>query len=208
MIPEGTVFVIDDDRDLREALCWMLEGVGLKVEIFANGGEFLAAYDTEKPGCLVIDVRMPGMSGLELQDELAVLGSEIPVIIITGYGDVPTAVRAMKQGAVDFIEKPFSDQILLDRIYDCLKRDANMRSRRKRQQKVLVELGRLTPRERQVMELVVAGRTSKAIAQDLEISAKTVEVHRARVMRKLNVANLADLIRLVRGASESPADTP
>ena len=208
MIPEGTVFVIDDDRDLREALCWMLEGVGLKVEIFANGGEFLAAYDTEKPGCLVIDVRIPGMSGLELQDELTALGSEIPVIIITGHGDVPTAVRAMKQGAVDFIEKPFSDQILLDRIYDCLKRDTDMRSRRKRQQEVRVELGRLTPRELQVMELVAAGRTSKAIAQDLEISVKTVEVHRARVMRKLNVVNLADLIRLVRGASESPADTP
>lgn len=207
MIPDGTVFVVDDDRDLREALRWMLEGVGLTVKIFANADEFLIAYDPDKPGCLVIDVRMPGMSGLELQDEVAARGGEIPVIIITGHGDVPTAVRAMKQGAADFLEKPFNDQILLDRIYDCFKRDACMRRRRMQQQEVHSELGRLTPRERQVMELVAAGQTSKTIAEDLEISAKTVEVHRARAMQKLGAANLADLIRLVRGALEDPADT-
>jgi len=206
MVPEATVFIVDDDRDLRDALCWMVEGVGLKVKPFANGDDFLAAYDPDESGCLVIDVRMPGMSGLELQDEVAARGGEIPIIVITGYGDVPTAVRAMKKGAADFIEKPFSDQALLEKIYLCLKCDSETRSRSKRQGELHAKLDRLTPRERQVMELVVVGQTSKTIAKNLEISVKTVEVHRSRLMKKLGAKNLADLIGLVRDSKGSGAD--
>jgi FixJ family two-component response regulator len=198
MSSEPTVFIVDDDADVRQAMRWLIESVGLKAETYADGRAFLESYDADKPGCLVTDVRMPGISGLELQEELAARGSELPVIIITGFGDVPTAVRALRSGAVDFIEKPFNDQALLERIQRCIEEDARNRSKRVEKTEVAARVARLTQRERDVMGLVVAGRTSKAIAGNLDIAFNTVQAHRARVMRKMEAANLADLVRMVR----------
>ena len=194
--PTPTVYVVDDDPAMRSSLRWLIESVGLSVRTCSSAREFLATYRDGEPGCLVLDVRMPGMSGLDLQAELSRQHIDIPILIITGYAEVPLAVRAMKAGAFDFIEKPFSDQTLLDRIRAAVARDEVARRRRVAREMVQARMRLLTPRERDVMERVVAGKSNKVIASDLNLSMKTVEVHRAHVMEKLQADSLAELIRL------------
>ena len=167
-----TVFVVDDDPAIRESLRWLIESVGLNVKVFSTAREFLEGYDPSSAGCLVLDVRMPGMSGLDLQNELAARAIHVPIIIITGHAEVPVAVRALKAGAMDFIEKPFSDQLLLDRIRRAIEVDAEARRVRSEQAEVAARLGQLTPRERQVMDLVIAGKANKVIASELDLSPK------------------------------------
>jgi len=202
-----TVYVVDDDPAMRSSLRWLIESVGLIVRTCASAQEFLRTYQPTDPGCLVLDVRMPGMSGLDLQNELAARKIHIPILIITGYAEVPLAVRAMKAGAFDFIEKPFSDQTLLDRIRAAVAQDEVSRRRRAVRAEVLARLRLLTARERDVLNRVVTGKSNKVIAAELDLSTKTVEVHRAHVMDKLKAASLADLIRLWLLASED-ADPP
>jgi two-component system, LuxR family, response regulator FixJ len=200
--PEPTVFVVDDDRAMRESLSWLLDSVGLHVRSYATAADFLADYDPAQPGCLVLDVRMPGMSGLDLQAELARRGVELPTIVITGHAEVSMAVRAVKSGAIDFIEKPFSDQLLLDRVRQALEMDRQAREVRSRREDARRRLATLTAREREVLNLVVAGRANKEIASELGVSPKTVEVHRAHVMSKMCVDSLAELIRITLLAGE------
>ena len=200
--PEPTVFVVDDDRAMRESLSWLLDSVGLHVRSYATAADFLADHDPAQPGCLVLDVRMPGMSGLDLQAELARRGVELPTIVITGHAEVSMAVRAVKSGAIDFIEKPFSDQLLLDRVRQALEIDRQAREVRSRREDARRRLATLTAREREVLNLVVAGRANKEIAFELGVSPKTVEVHRAHVMSKMCVDSLAELIRVTLLAGE------
>lgn len=200
MIPEPTVFVVDDDAAIRKSLRFLIESVGLHVETFATAEQFLERYDRRRAGCLLLDVRMPGMSGLHLQDELVVRKVRLPIIIITAYAEVSTAVGALRKGAVDFIEKPFSDQVLLDRVLHAIEIDRRARQAEAEEAVTAERLAQLTVREREVMDGVVVGKANKVIATELGISEKTVESHRARVMKKLGVETLADLIRLALGA--------
>ncbi len=200
-----TVFVVDDDATVREGVQWLLESVELAAETYASAHDFLAAYDPGRPGCLVLDVRMPGLSGLEAQARLAARGGRLPVIVITGHADVPMAVRAMKAGAVDFLEKPFSDQVLLDAVQRALAADSECRKRRARRDGLRARLALLTVRERDVLDLVLAGASNKVIAARLDVSDRTVEAHRARVMEKTQAQTVAELARLVLEA-ESPPD--
>jgi FixJ family two-component response regulator len=200
--PEPTVFVVDDDRAMRDSLSWLLDSVGLRVRSYATAADFLADHDPAQPGCLVLDVRMPGMSGLDLQAELARRGVELPTIVITGHAEVSMAVRAVKAGAIDFIEKPFSDQLLLDRVRQALEIDLEAREVRRRREDARRRLATLTGREREVLNLVVAGKANKEIAFELGVSPKTVEVHRAHVMSKMCVDSLAELIRITLLAGE------
>ena len=198
MTGEPTVYVIDDDLAVRDSIQFLLESAGLQARTFPSAAAFLAACDPcvePMPGCLVVDLRLPGISGLELQEELRRRGLDLPAIVITGHGDVPAAVRAMKAGAVDFIEKPFNDQQLLDRIREALVRDERHRQLRTQRDEVAQCAARLTRRERQVMALVAQGKLNKQIATELHLSPKTVEVHRAHVMKKMQVGSLADLVR-------------
>ncbi len=192
----ATVYVIDDDDAVREALGALLGSVGLNHRGFASSEAFLDVADRHMRGCLLLDVRMPGMSGLELQRKLQDQGIAMPVIIITGHGDVPMAVRAMKAGATDFIEKPFNEQYLLDRIQVCLKDDHEQWHTRQVQNEASVRFGNLTPREKAVMELIAAGNHTKKIAAQLDIQDRTVDVHRFNIMRKVGVRTLAELLRL------------
>ena len=191
-----TVFVVDDDEEVRDSLSLLLESVGLAVASHASAHEFLDAYDPDRSGCLVLDVRMPGMSGVELLDRLNELHSILPVIIITGHGDVPMAVKAMKAGAVDFLQKPFNEQELLDRVNQALEDDAGRRRELGERRGVLDRLQTLTPRERQVMELIVDGKANKNVAGELGVSQRTVEIHRARVMEKTRASSFAHLVRM------------
>src|SRR5437899_3041651 len=193
---EPTVFVVDDDADLRESLGWLFESAGLRVKSYSTAQEFLTDYKPEEPGCLLLDVRMPGLSGLDLQEELRRRGVPPPIIIMTGHARVPMAVRALKGGAIDFIQKPFSDQELLERIRQAIDLDRGTRQMRTEAAKFAALLTHLTPREREVMGLVIAGKPNKIIAADLGISPKTVEIHRGRVMEKLKVESGAELVRL------------
>jgi two-component system response regulator FixJ len=205
--PQRTVCVVDDDEAVARSLEALLGSVGLRVETFGSAQDFLDRADPRRGpiGCLVLDVRMPGMSGLELQERLAAEGQPIPIVFITGHGDVRMAVRAVKAGAVDFIEKPFRDQDLLDCIHKVLAADGAQRPEAREWAAVVARLESLTPREREVMELVIEGRSSKLIARQLGISAKTVEFHRARVMEKMQVASALDLVRVVLTARQSAA---
>jgi two-component system, LuxR family, response regulator FixJ len=196
MPPEPIVFVVDDDRAMRESLRWLLESVGLTVRTYANAADFLREYEPTQPGCLVLDVRMPGMSGLDLQADLVRRGTGLPTIVVTGHAEVPMAVRAVKAGAVDFIEKPFSDQLLLDRVRQALEIDRLEREVRRRREEARRRLESLTAREREVLMLVAAGKANKEIAAELGLSQKTVEVHRSHVMSKMFVDSLAELIRV------------
>lgn len=195
------VYVVDDDQAMRESLQWLIESVGMQVRTFASADAFLQAYRPDWSGCLLLDVRMPGMSGLELQAYLSRRAITLPVIIITGHGDVAMAVRAMKAGALDFIEKPFNDDALLGSIRHALVDGARARLALSRRAQVQARLGELTPREREVMAMVTDGQSNKEIAAALSVSAKTVEVHRARVMDKMQAGSLAELVRLVIFAS-------
>ena len=194
---KATVFVVDDDQAMRNSLKWLIESVGVQVESFASADEFLVQYQPGRHGCLVLDVRMPGMSGLDLQEQLAQQNINIPVVIITGHGDVPMAVRAMKSGAIDFIEKPFNDEVLLDAIRRALAFGEQQRSHQIEHLQIQQRLQHLTPREREVMEMVTEGRSNKEIANALGVSAKTIEAHRARVMEKMQAGSLAELVRMV-----------
>lgn len=196
MSSEPTVFVVDDDSEIRETLKWLVESVGLKIETFASAQDFLNAYDPARPGCLVTDVRMPGMSGIELQAKLMAEEVTLPIIIVSGYADVPTAVRSMKGGAIDFVEKPFNEQMLLERIQLSILEDARLRQKRSQGERARARLRSLTPRERQVMDLVILGRSNKEIARELNISPKTVEAHRSNVMAKMKAQSLAELVTI------------
>ena len=196
MNEQVTVFVVDDDRAVRESLALLVQSVGLEVETFSGAGEFLDAYRPDRRGCLITDIRMPGMSGLELQERLTEEGYHIPVIVLTGFGDVPAAVRALKGGAVDFVEKPFNPQALLDLVQQALVREAELREQADREANLAEHMALLTPREREVMALVVAGKANKVIAIDLSISERTVELHRGRIMKKMQARSLAELMRI------------
>ncbi|WP_240928052.1 response regulator transcription factor [Thalassoroseus pseudoceratinae] len=195
---QPTVFVVDDEDAMRKSLCWLFESVQLKSRAFADAFEFLEFYDPSQPGCLVLDVRMPGMSGLELQEKLQADRIKIPIILLTGYGDVPMAVRGMKAGAVDFLEKPASDEVLLEHVHRALELDRQNRKAQAAYQAIIKRLKSLTPRETEVMEYVVEGQSSKAIAEELKISFKTVEAHRARIMKKMEAQGVPQLIHMRR----------
>jgi FixJ family two-component response regulator len=192
-----TVFVVDDDEGVRNSLRFLLKSVGLATRTLASASEFLDTYEPSQPGCLVLDVRMPGMSGLELQQQLNLRGAVIPVIFITGHGDIPMAVEAMQQGAFDFLQKPFRDQDLIDRIQRALERDARNRAALDQHAKIRERLDSLTPREREVLALMTRGKPNKIMAAELGVSQRTVEIHRARVMEKSGAASLAQLVRMV-----------
>lgn len=190
------IYVVDDDDGMRRALDTLLSTVGYRTAVFSRPSEFLAKFNADSPGCLVLDIRMPDMSGLEVQQHLNRVGSMLPVIFITGHGDVPMAVQAMKEGAFEFIQKPFRDQDILDRINHAIKQDADNRSTVARHAEVLNKLASLTPRERQVMDLVVDGAANKVIAVDLDLSERTVEIHRAKVMEKMGARSVAHLVKM------------
>lgn len=193
---EGTIFVIDDERSVRHALARLLRSAGYRVETFASAEEFLKREPYEGVGCLVLDVRMPGMTGPELFDRMSEKGLSMPVVFLTGHGDVPTSVRAMKKGAVDFLLKPADDEALLQTIRQAVVRHASEQAREQERQGIQARLQRLTSREREVMECVIRGRLNKQIAADLGITEKTVKVHRGRVMAKMEVGSVAELVRL------------
>ena len=194
---EQLVYIVDDDEALRDSLIWLLESAGLKALAFDSAESFLAAWNDRMSGCLVLDIRMPGMSGLELHEKLNALHSTLPVIFITGHGDVPMAVSALKKGAADFSEKPFNDYDMINLIQNALATDRKRHEARAQEADAQRRIEGLTPREREVLELIVAGRLNKQIADDLGISIKTVEVHRARVMEKMGVHSLAELVQHV-----------
>jgi FixJ family two-component response regulator len=191
-----TVYVVDDDDGMRRALSLLLNTVGYSTAAFASPREFLDKVKPDAAGCLVLDIRMPGMSGLELQQQLNRMGSMLPVIFITGHGDVPMAVQAMKEGAFEFVQKPFRDQDLLDRINHALEHDKENRNTLAQRADVSHRFESLTPREKQVMEMVVDGAANKVIAIDLGLSERTVEIHRAKVMEKMGARSVAHLVKL------------
>ncbi len=195
MSTDQTVFIVDDDEAMRSSLRWLVESVGLTVATFSSAREFLDQYQPNQPGCLLLDVRMPGMSGIELLEKLTAQPDCLPIIILTGHGDVPMAVRAIKTGALDFLQKPFNDQELLDRIQLALDQDSRRRHESSALGSLKSQFETLTPREREIMQLVVTGRSNKTIASELGISCRTVEVHRARLMKKLHTKTLADLVQ-------------
>jgi two-component system, LuxR family, response regulator FixJ len=202
-----TVYIVDDDPAMRQSLRWLTESVGLHVATFETAEAFLDNYRAELPGCLVLDVRMPGMSGLDLQTTLCDRHINLPIIIVTGHGEVQSAVRAMKAGAVNFIEKPFSDQDLLDAVRQALEQDAAQREAADSRRDIEERFAMLTPRERQVLLLVVNGRANKQIAAELNISQKTVEVHRSHVMQKLQAQSVAELVHMAMKIDDLLADT-
>jgi RNA polymerase sigma factor (sigma-70 family) len=197
--PDGLVYIVDDDEAIRDSLAFLLEGTGITVRTCATADEFLARYRAETPACVVLDIRMPGMSGMELQDTLIERGIRVPLIFITGHGDVPMAVAAVKKGAVDFIEKPFNDRDLLALIDRALRQQEALLETTQQRAAARALMAALTPREREVMEMVVAGKLNKTIADQLGISIKTVEAHRAKVMEKTQAKSLADLIQMTLG---------
>lgn len=194
---EPSVFIVDDDEAVRDSLHLLMVSAGLSAQTFDSAQAFIDQFDPQRAGCLILDIRMPGMSGLELQDRLNDIGSVLPVIIITGHGDVPMAIRAFKSGIFDFIEKPFNDQVLLDCVQRAIEKDRENRTQIMHNADRDALLETLTAREREVLEHVVAGKANKVIAADLGVSQRTVEVHRAKVMEKLKVRSLAELVRLV-----------
>lgn len=193
---EASVFVVDDDAAVLDSVSLLLESVGLPALTFRSADAFLEAWNPDHPGCLVLDIRMPGMSGLQLQEHLRAAGSTLPIIFLTAHGDIPMAVRAVKTGAIDFIQKPFRDQEFLDKVQRAIDADAEARRREAERNRVLERIATLTPREAEVMERVVAGQPNKAIAEELGVSQRTIEVHRAHVMSKLRADSLATLVRM------------
>ncbi len=196
MSGEPTVFVIDDDRAMRDSLRFLIASLNLKVEDFGTAEEFLEVYDASRPGCILLDVRMPGLSGLDLLDILRGDRQSPPVLLITGHADVPMAVRALKSGAFDFIEKPLDDRVLLDRIRQALAANVERRSELERMTELEERFATLTTRERQVFGIVVAGKPNKVVASELDLSQKTIEVHRANVMKKMRADSFADLVKM------------
>jgi two-component system response regulator FixJ len=201
----STVFVVDDDEGARNSLRFLLKSVGLPAVTFSTAQAFLAAYEPHQPGCLVLDVRMPGMSGLELQQELNRRGAVVPVVFVTGHGDVPMAVEAIQQGAFDFVQKPYREQELLDRIQRALVKDQENRKALEERDRIRARLASLTPREREVMQLMILGKPNKVMAADLGLSQRTVEIHRAHVMEKSGATSVAQLVRMVLDSEQSTA---
>ena len=202
---DGVVYVVDDDAAVRDGLKWLIESVELQVAPCPSAQAFLEAYDRSRPGCLVLDVRLRGMSGLDLQAELARRDISIPTIVVTGHGDVPMAVRAMKLGAIDFVEKPFNDQELLERIQKAIEGDLEARRGDRERAEACALLATLSPREREVLDLLVLGKANKEVADQLGLSTRTVEGHRARLMEKLACGSLAELVRLSLRAASTAA---
>jgi len=200
---ETLVYLVDDDEAVRDSLRWLLEGNGFNVRTYASAEAFLQAFDPAPFACLVLDVRMNGMSGIELHDELLRRGQDLPLIFMTGHGDVPMAVARMKLGAVDFLEKPFDDQQLCRNVAIALEQAVERRTEFTQRERNQTLLSRLTPRERQVLDLIASGRLNKQIADDLSISIKTVEAHRANIMDKFEVRTMADLMRKFLAARSS-----
>jgi len=194
--PDSIVYVVDDDSSVREAIKSLIMSVGLRVETFGTAQEFLKSTRLDAPGCVVLDVRLPGLSGLDLQRELAAHGIDLPVIFITGHGDIPMSVRAMKAGALEFLTKPFRDQDLLDAIQQALERDRSARQQRLETAELRERFDSLTAREREVMALVVSGLLNKQIAGELGTSEVTIKIHRSQVMKKMDAGSLAELVRM------------
>ncbi len=204
-LPDGTVFVVDDDDSVRKALKRLVGSAGHSVTAFSSAEEFLAHdHNSEVPGCLVLDINMPGLTGLELQEYMASAGLEIPIIFITGHGSIPASVRAMKAGAVDFLEKPFEDQTLLDAVANAIAKDTRAKQLQAETVKIQQRAAALTPREHEVFALVVTGMLNKQIALELGTGEKTIKVHRARVMQKMSAESFADLVRLAEKAGVNP----
>ena len=199
-----TVFIIDDDRGMRQAIQDLVGSVGLRAESFATGEEFLRTKHTDRPGCLVLDVRLPQMSGLDFQRRLTEIGSQIPIIFITAHGDIPMSVRALKSGAVEFLTKPFRDQDLLDAIHQALQRDHATQEQQAEIHDLQERYGALTAREQQVMALVVSGMLNKQIASEIGASEATVKVHRGNVMHKMQAGSVVDLVRMADKLKLSP----
>jgi FixJ family two-component response regulator len=197
MTEDPTVFIVDDDDEVRSALALLMESVGMPTETFESAQVFIQQFNPQRSGCLVLDVRMKGMSGLDLQERLSKEAIYPPIIVITGHGDVPMAVRAVKAGAIDFIEKPFNDQVLLDSIHRAIEQDAQRRGKAMQLAEIENRLARLTPREREILNQVVSGKRNKTIAYDLNISQSTVEAHRSKVMEKMQARSLSDLMRMM-----------
>jgi RNA polymerase sigma factor (sigma-70 family) len=194
--PQSIVFVIDDDASIRESLKSLIRSVGLHAELFGSAQEFLERKPVDVPSCLVLDVRLPGISGLNFQNHLAKANIPIPLIFITGHGDIPMSVRAMKAGAVEFLTKPFRDQDLLDAIEEALQKDRLRRQQEAEKADLKLKYESLTPREQEVFPLVISGRPNKQIAAELETSETTVKVHRSQLMKKMGADSLADLVRM------------
>lgn len=206
--PEPVVFIVDDDEEVRDSLQRLLESVNLAFECFAGAEDFLEAYQPDRPGCVLADVRMPGMSGLQLQEELKARSIELPVILLSGYADVPMVIRAMKAGAADFIEKPFNSQALLDRVQTVIKESAKTFADQTKRREFRQRLERLTKRQRQVLDLIVTGVPNKRIAFELVLSEKTIETHRAHIMEKMRAkapVDLATMLILANTDRESPS---
>jgi two-component system response regulator FixJ len=197
-----TVFVVDDDRSVLDSLQLLLRSVGLDAETYSSASGFLEAYNPDRPGCMIVDVRMPGMSGLELQLQMVSMQSTLPIIFVTAYGDVPMAVQAVKAGAFDFIQKPFRDQELIDKTLKAIEHNARIREQRANEREIASRVASLTPRERQVMHLVLEGKANKVIARELDISQRTVEIHRARVMDKMQAGSVSELAQMAIRAGE------
>lgn len=191
-----TAYVVDDDESIRTLWRWLMESNGIAVRTFSTAAEFIESFSSGGAGCLVLDLRLPGMSGLELQEYLNSRGIEIPIVFVTGHGDVPAAVSALKGGAVDFIQKPFSHREVLSIIQKAFQRDAENRERRARRSRSAGRLASLTEREREVLQRIIAGKPNKVIASELDISVKTVEFHRAKVMEKAGVDSVAELVQV------------
>lgn len=202
MNDEATVYLVEDDDAVRDSLQLVLESVGHNVEAYSRADSFLEQFSPEMAGCIVLDIRMPGMNGMELQRQLNNRNSILPIIFVTGHGDVPMAVEAMQRGAVDFVQKPYREEELLNKIQQAIAADVEARASLLEKQKIQQKLSDLTPRENQVMELMIEGKANKVIAYDLDISQRTVEIHRARVMEKMTVRSLAHLVRMVMAAKD------
>jgi FixJ family two-component response regulator len=193
----ATVCIVDDDEAVRGSLKLLLKSIGLPILAYASAADFLAEFDPQRRGCVVLDIRMPGMSGLDLQQQLNARGAIVPIIFMTGHGDVPMAVEAMQQGAMDFLQKPFRDQDLIDRIHKAIDKDRAGRELLGQREQIQARIAELTTREREVLGLIVAGKQNKVMAAELGVSQRTVEIHRARVMEKMGANSLAHLVRMV-----------
>jgi FixJ family two-component response regulator len=194
---DGIVFIVDDEEAVRDSIDLLVRSAAFKTATFASAHEFLATYTPDRPGCLVLDVRMPRMSGLELQQELNRRGWIVPVIFMTGHGDVPMAVEAMREGALDFLQKPFNDEVMIQRVKMALEHDLRQRAQLKAHDELSRRVATLTPREREIADRLVAGQANKVVAIELGLSERTVEVHRARIMSKMEVRGIAQLVQIL-----------